>query len=453
MVDRLRAYRRWRSRRLGLLVPVFLGALGTQLWLAAGSTAPAWLRVVSLGTSSLVVALIGYFLAQTLFCAVLHARGNRAGARVIREQLAPSGRAALAAAALLAMLNTIPYLIPADPGKPPSLPFRRAFRFRPDWSAPAVVPLNETEIDAPPSAEIAEAPKRSRPDVHPIQEILPLHLAVEENESRPDVSAVLAFLNPPQEQPDRRPAAEEEEGYPRYRPDAKDGFQLVVESESSTGLFARLGVPDQGHPDEWLLPELRLEVTLFKGADSGAEYSLQFDVPISREESIRTNIAVARVGSREYLEESASESWQRVTIAYTVRAAGYTRQAPFDLAFSIGLAADRYRLSGADGPMDPGTRLSPYVAVDAAIWQQGTAGLILHAGYSIPVNVTGGSSGVLDLAATIRIDLTENVSLHAGYRYLVVRLRDYEEAYFGSGSRGDFSTSFSGPLVGMDLRF
>src|SRR5689334_17492382 len=94
MVDRLRAYRRWRSRRLALLVPVFLAALGTQLWLAAGSAAPAWLRVASLGASSLILALVGYFVAQTLFCSLLHARGNRAAARVLREQLAPSGRAA-----------------------------------------------------------------------------------------------------------------------------------------------------------------------------------------------------------------------------------------------------------------------------------------------------------------------------------------------------------------------
>src|SRR5689334_20704520 len=70
MVDRLRAYRRWRSRRLALLVPVFLAALGTQLWLAAGSAAPAWLRVASLGASSLILALVGYFVAQTLFCSL-----------------------------------------------------------------------------------------------------------------------------------------------------------------------------------------------------------------------------------------------------------------------------------------------------------------------------------------------------------------------------------------------
>ncbi len=452
MVDRLRAYRRWRNRRLGLLLPVFLGALGTQLWLAAGSAAPAWLRVVSLGTTGLIVALIGYFLAQTLFCAMLHARGNRAGARVLREQLAPSGRAALAAAALLATLNTIPYLIPVDPERAAALPFHRGTRFRQDWTAPTVVPLTETDLEAPSVAE-SPAAKPSRPDVHPVVETLPLHLAVEESDSRPDVSAVLAFLSPAQEEPERRSGGQEEEVYPRYRPDVTDGFQLILESDSASRLLARLGVPDQGHPDEWLLPELRLEVSFFKGSESGTEYALRFDVPISRDESIRADIAVGRLGGHEYLEESAAESWQRVTIAYSVRAAGYTRQAPFDLAFSIGLAADRYRLAGADGPMDPRTRLSPYVAIDAAIWQHGAAGLLLHAGYSIPVNATGGSSGVLDLAATIRIDLTENVSIHAGYRYLVVRLRDYEDSLIGSRSRADLSESFSGPLVGMDIRF
>ncbi len=444
MVDRLRAYRRWRSRRLALLVPVFLAALGTQLWLAAGSAAPAWLRVASLGTSSLIVALVGYFVAQTLICSLLHTRGNRAAARVLREQLAPSGRAALGAAALLAMLNVVPYLIPADREKLPTLPSLRTFR--PRWSTPPLAPVIEAEPEPPP---LTEAAAPARPDVRPILEPLPLQLASEEVGSRPDTPAALAFLDAAQEQLEKRSSGEEEG--PRYRPDVTDGFQLVMESES-TRIFARLGVPDQARPDEALPPELRLEVSFFHGDQSGAEVALRLDVPISRDESIRADIAAARMGSRQYMEESASESWQRVTIAYSARLAGYTRQAPFDLAFSIGIAADRFQLTSADGPMDGGTRVSPYIAVDAAVWQQGTAGLLLHAGYSIPVNATGGSSGVLDLAATIRIDLTESVSIHAGYRYLIVRLRDYSEAFAGR-SRNDLSDSFSGPLVGMDLRF
>jgi hypothetical protein len=153
------------------------------------------------------------------------------------------------------------------------------------------------------------------------------------------------------------------------------------------------------------------------------------------------------------MEETASESWERVTLAYSYRLTGYTRHSPFDLAFSIGVTVDRYRLQGETGLVDSTARLSPYIAVDAAIWQQGAAGLLLHAGYSIPVNATGGASGVLNLAATVRIDLTENISFHAGYRYLVVRLRDYDEALFGSESRGGFSDSFSGPIVGIDIRF
>ena len=452
MVDRLRAYRRWRIRRLALLLPVFLAALCTQLWLAAGSSAPAWLRLVSLGTSGLIVALIGYFVAQTVHCSRLHARGNRAGARFLREQLAPSGRAALAAAALLAILNLIPYLIPSDPTRTPPRPSGRRFHL---WSEPApttAAALTEPESLPPMGPPEVPPPPSSRPSLQPILESLPLQLAVEEMGSDREVPAVLAFLSSLQREPEKPAGGESEDELPKYRPDVKDGFQLILEHEAPFE-FARLGVPDERTPEEWLLPELRLEISFLNGPSRGAEYLLHLDIPVSRNESFRADIAVGKLPGHEYMEESASESWERVTLAYAHRLAGYTRHSPFDLAVSIGISVDRYKLQGEEGPVDPGARLSPYIAVDAAIWQQGAAGLLLHAGYSIPVNATGASSGILDLSATLRIDLTENVSVHAGYRYLVVRLRDYEEADFGSVSRGGLSDSFSGPIIGLDIRF
>src|SRR5262249_17537420 len=149
----------------------------------------------------------------------------------------------------------------------------------------------------------------------------------------------------------------------------------------------------------------------------------------------------------------APESWERVIIAYSRRLAGHTRQASFDLSVSIGISADRYRLEGPDGPLDPAARLSPYLAVDASLWQQSAAGLILHARYSLPVNVTGASAGVLDLSATLRIDLTESISIHAGYRVLLLRLRDHGDAFLSAESSSSLSERFSGPILGIDIRF
>ncbi len=451
MVDRLRAYRRWRVRRLGLLVPVFLASLGTQLWLAAGSAAPAWLRIVSLGASGLVLALIGFFLAQTLLCARLHEQGNRAGARAVREQLAPSGSAALAAAVLLGVLNLIPYLVPADPGKVPADRSARVpLRFLPLDAAPTAPP----EIHPGPVPEIATGPMPASPspDARPIPVTLPLHLAVEETPDPPEIPATFAFLDGHPQDPAKSPAPEGEEGYPRYRPDVQDGFRLDLETEGLS-VFLRLGVPQESHPDEWVPPEVRLALSFLNGRERADELSVLLDIPISRHESLRAAIAVGRISREEYLEETPTESWERVTLTYTHRLVGHTARAPFDLAFSVGITVDRYQLQGADGPIDPAARLSPYVAVDAALWQQSTASLLLHAGYSAPVNATGASSGVLELSATLRIDLTETISLQAGYRYLVLRLRDYEDAFIGSRSSAALSDSFTGPVVGIDIRF
>jgi hypothetical protein len=452
MVDRLRAYRRWRSRKLGLLLPVFAAALATQLWLVAGSSAPAWLRVVSTGTSALVLALIGYFLAQTVLCSRLHARGNRTGARVLREHLAPSGRAALAAASLLAILNTIPYLIPADPGKPvPPTSAGRRFTFPMPGTRASALPAIESESLPLTALAESDGPDISLPQVRPIAEGLPLHLSIEDAGAAP---AIPLGLGVPGDLPKQSRAARDDdgEGYPRFRPEVPDGFQLVLE-EKVEWTIDRLGLPGEGNSEDWVPPELRLEVTFLNGRDHGPEFSFHVDVPVGPRESIRTSIAVAKLPGGEFLEESASQSWQRVTIAYAYRLAGYTRHSPFDLSVSVGISADRYRLEGSDGVMGDGARLSPYVAVEAALWQQGTAGLILHAGYAMPVNITGGSSGVLDLAATVRIDLSETVSLHAGYRYLLLRLRDFENALIGSRSSSSLSEEFSGPILGIDIRF
>jgi hypothetical protein len=264
MVDRLRAYRRWRRRRLALLLPVFLGALGTQFWLTAGSSAPAWLRLVSLGTSGLILALIGYFVAQTLFCAHLHTRGNRVGARVVREQLAPSGRAALAAAALLALLNTVPYLIPSDPGRTIPLRSGRRFLLRPEAVPSSVAAWGDLELF--PSVALPETPTivPARPTVRPILESLPLQLAAEQPGSDSESRAVLAFLGGLPQEPKRPSGGDSEDDVPKYRSDEKDGFLLTVEHERSTELN-RLGVPGERSPKDWLPPELSLEISFLKG--------------------------------------------------------------------------------------------------------------------------------------------------------------------------------------------
>lgn len=449
MVDRLRAYRRWRSRKLGLLLPVFVAALATQLWLVAGSSAPAWLRVVSIGTSALVLALIGYFLAQILLCSRLQTRGNRTGARVLREHLAPSGPAALVAASLLAIMNTVPYLIPPDPTTVPALPSAGRMHFPASARPPIVAPGIEVEIGSPMEAA---SPAVSRPDVRPAQEGLPLSLSIDDPVDPASYLTAMALLGHLPREPEATLPENDPDGFPRYRPDVQDGFQLIAEDRAAIA-FERLGVPREGNPEDWLPPEMRLEVSFLNGREKGMEFSIHVDLPIGPKESIRTTIALGRLPGNVYTEESVAESWQRVTIAYSYRVTGYTRQAPFDLSFSIGISADRFVLEGSEGLMSEGGRLSPILAVDATLWQNSTAGLMLHAAYSLPVNVTGASSAILDLSAIVKFDLTDHFSIHAGYRYLVLRLRDYENALIGSESGTALGEEFSGPILGLDVRF
>jgi len=444
MVDRLRAYRRWRRRRLGLLLSVLVGALATQLWLAAGSSAPGWLRVVSLGSSGLVLALVGYFLAQTVLCDRLHRRGDRAGARALREQLAPSGRAALAAAGLLAILSAIPSLIPSAPEQSATrTPMRRQrYPFAPE--SPIVESLEAPE--PPPAAEPI------RPALRPIVEELPVHLAIQDSDLQRVLPDGLPLLGG-QVQPPDAVASGGEEGLPRFRPDVQDGF-LLDGGGSVVLTLERMGLPRQEASGEWIPPEMRLDVSFLRGRGEGSELSLFLDVPIGPDESLQTTIALSKfVDEEEFLEGSPSTSWQRVTLAYSRRLAGHTRHAFFDLSVSIGVNVDRFRIEGMDGPLDTTARLSPSLSVDAALWQEGPAGFLLHAGYSMPVNFTGASSNVLDLSATVRIDLSESISVHVGYRYLILRLRRYEDSLVSSHSRGEFSDDFSGPLVGLDVRF
>jgi hypothetical protein len=95
--------------------------------------------------------------------------------------------------------------------------------------------------------------------------------------------------------------------------------------------------------------------------------------------------------------------------------------------------------------------LAPYAAVDLAFWQREPIGLLLHFSNAFPVTVVGSSLGMTDMSAQIRWDLSERVSLHGGYRIVLLRYK-----YDGtSPAPGDdpLHEALSGPILGLDLRF
>jgi hypothetical protein len=224
----------------------------------------------------------------------------------------------------------------------------------------------------------------------------------------------------------------------------KDGFQLVVESESSTRLFARLGVRISGIRTSGSCLELRLEVSFFHGADSGGEYSLHVDCS-HQPGGVDPGGHRGGQGRKQRVPGGIRDGiLAAVTIAYSVRAAGYTRQAPFDLAFSIawrriGIVCRAPRVRWI-------RRLG-----SRPTWRRRRD---LAAGYDRPAAACGVFDsrqrdrrllGGLDLAATIRIDLTRtclSTQLPIPDREASGLLRGGRLS--SSGSRGDFSTSFSG---------
>jgi len=53
----------------------------------------------------------------------------------------------------------------------------------------------------------------------------------------------------------------------------------------------------------------------------------------------------------------------------------------------------------------------------------------------------------------VRIDFSERISLRAGWQHMIVHLRDYEGSFDTGGPLADLDRDFSGPMVGLELRF
>jgi hypothetical protein len=140
-----------------------------------------------------------------------------------------------------------------------------------------------------------------------------------------------------------------------------------------------------------------------------------------------------------------------VALAYTRRLAGYSRQATFDLAVSVGACADFFR--AAEGISDPGLhpKFAPYAGLDIAFWQHEPLGFLVHVGEALPITLVGSALGMTDLSAQIRWDLSERVSLHGGYRILLLRYK-YDDV---SNTPGPVALhqSLTGPILGVDIRF
>ena len=426
-----RAHGRWLLLRLAFLFPPFAGALATTLVVGLQEGLRGSLRAASLSLSVLLDLLLGWFLVQALVCARLQSAGRFTEARVLRRLLLPAPGVALVSLLVLCTLGGLPFLMP-DP-EPAASP--TPFVPRPRWTpAPDYSDVVLAIAPAPePAVEAEDGPAEPTPTPKPVPA----------EPSEPSPSLPIALAQDPS-------GAGEEDGYRFDLAPLRELPPLPAELR-----LERLGLPGEKEPGAAPPVLARLDALLLN-ADGDARapaMALLLDFPLGDGSSFRTTYLLAHFtdDAVEPFEGSPDLGWARATFEYVFRLAGHTRHAPLDVSFAAGLSLDV--LETADSALSGTPRLSPYVAFDLGLFEVGAFGLLLHAGQSIPLNVTGASAAVTDLSAMVRIDLTESISLHAGYRLLLVRFRDYDASFDFDGDLAAFDGSFAGPQFGLEIRF
>jgi hypothetical protein len=217
-------------------------------------------------------------------------------------------------------------------------------------------------------------------------------------------------------------------------------------------VFDRLGVPDEERPLEGRPFSVELETLVLWEDDgpTGSGLAIRIDLPIENGPILRlSTLYIGDAGEPDLADGSPETALTRGSLDLVLRVWGGTRSAAVDLWVSVGLAVDEVDAEG----IDDGPRLSPRVGLELALWQTERAGFELRLGQTIPVSATGGAMALTDTSAALRIDLSESVSLRAGWRYLVLHARDYDGAFASGGVVAELDRDFSGPFVGVEIRF
>jgi hypothetical protein len=500
-LDLRKRYRDWMWRRLAFLLPSFLAALGVVGWLGAHHPLPSFLRIPCLTVAALVTALVGHLLYQILDASLLGGWRPHQESRALRRQLRTWAPLLGLSLSLLAVLSGIPALFPAPAVPIPSarlaVQARRPVPLSPSQPAGPSLPLpkeaqktvrevvKEPEDRRTPESGInagatepVPVPRETtqgNPEIRPELALEPSHLVLDVQEPRmsglidipilrttpegalsKDSSRILPEelakdlpKSPPQEPRDADPG---EEGAPPIRLDR----ELTALWPSSNGWLLGMTyrpLPDEQDTESWPFPEGRIEGFLLvgSGGDRVPGITLMLDLPLGRKDSLLVAWTGARLPDQEGTEPGAKPNWNHVTLGYSRRLAGYTRQATFDLAASLGIAADFLR--AVEGVPDSGgnPKFALFAAIDLAFWQREPIGLLLHFSEAFPVTLLGSSLGMTDMSAQIRWDLSERVSLHGGYQ--IVLLRYKFDGVSPTPGTDPLREALTGPILGLDIRF
>jgi len=314
-----------------------------------------------------------------------------------------------------------------------------------------VPPIAERSNSLPPIAEgskpgpaVAEG---SKPELRPELAWQPSHLNLDEKEPRQSDRIEVPYVPTRSTVPVEPPPFEEALSPFRTDPD------LFGRWPDATGFWVGLQyrpLPDESDPEGGVPPEARVDGFLLLG--SGGErvpgLMMMLDLPIGRNDSILVSWMGAILPEPDR-EGGDRPNWSHVTLAYSYRLAGYSRHATLDLAVSLGASADFFRR--AEGIPDPGVtpKIAPYAGIDLAFWQHEPFGILFHLGEAFPATLLGSALGMTDFSVEVRWDLSERVSLHAGYRMLLLHYKPDE-----APPRSDpLHQSLSGPILGLDFRF
>jgi hypothetical protein len=423
-VDVVRAYTRWfRRRRLVLLSAAGAAALlGVHLARIEDLRESARLALL-VTVGGIELFLLGVS-GLAWLCHRLHLTRPRGEGRVVRRLLEPAER--LVAPAVLLLLPLA--LAPAT--------FRR-----PEPPPPEILVAPRRPIQrVPPPPLLAAEPGPLRPAaVESARQIAPL----------PDSKREIARPVSPESPPPPAPAQDVVQG------GDNDAFRLLYEDVAMPEpriVFDRLGVPDEERPLEGRLLSVELDALVLweDDAPTGSGFEIRIDLPIEHGPILRlSTLYIGDAGEPDLADGSPEFALTHGSLDLVFRLSGGTRQAAVDLWLSVGLAVDELESEGLDG----GPRLSPRVGVELALWQTERAGFELRVGQTIPLSATGAALALTDASAAVRVDLSERISLRAGWRYIVVHARDYEGAFASGGVLAELDRDFSGPFIGVEIRF